>query len=439
MRCFKLVLGVAVVVVVSMASAAVAGAATERVSVSSAGVQGDDRSLDPSVSADGRFVAFTSDASTLVPNDTNGRQDVFVHDRWAGTTRRVSVSSAGVEGNGDSSLAAMSADGRFVMFTSDASNLVPNDTNAAVDVFVRDLRADTTRRVSVSTSGDQGNGDSLDPFGTSISTDGRFVAFTSDASNLVPRDTNATVDVFVRDRSTHTTRRVSVGSAGVQGNDASLSPSISADGRFVAFSSFASNLVPNFQDANGPFAGDVFVRDRSTHTTRRVSVSSAGAPGDAHSSRASISADGRFVAFQSDASNLVPNDTNETRDVFVRDRSTHTTRRVSVSSAGVQGNNFSQSASISADGRFVAFTSFASNLVAINAPFGEEDVFVRDRSTHTTRRVSVSSAGVQGDNLSGGASISADGRFVAFQSDASNLVPNDTNGLEDVFVRGPLR
>jgi Tol biopolymer transport system component len=303
-----------------------------------------------------------------------------------------------------------------VAFFSVASNLVPGDTNGVPDVFVRDRTTHTTTRVSVSSTG--GGGGVAEDFGKriSISADGRFVAFSSFNSDLVPGDTNQFSDVFVRDRQTHTTRRVSVSSSGAQGDEDSLQPSMSADGRFVAFASGASNLVPGDTDFDET---DVFVRDRTTHTTTRVSVSSTGAQGDDFSVDPSISADGRFVAFLSSADNLVPADTNGANDIFVRDRTTHTTTRVSVSSTGGQGNDSSRDPSISADGRFVAFSS---------TNFGG-GVFVRDRTTHTTTLVSVS--GFQ-------QSISADGRFVAFASEASNLVPGDTNDHFDVFVRGPL-
>jgi Tol biopolymer transport system component len=427
----------------SAAGASASGAETRRVSLSSAGTEGDGNSYLPWISADGRFVAFTSFASNLVGGDTNGRSDAFVHDLSTGVTERVSVSSTGHQANGGSGSESISGDGRLVAFQSDASNLVGHDTNGAYDAFVRDLKTGKTRRVSLSSAGQQGNGNSYDP---SISADGRFVAFYSHATNLIGHDTNRAYDIFVRNLKTHRTRRVSVSSGGRQGNDDSATPSISADGRYVAFTSLATNLIGH--DTNRAY--DIFVRDLKTHKTRRVSVSSSGRQGngDAGSPYATISADGRFVAFVSYASNLVGGDTNGRygRDVFVRDRKTGKTRRVSVSSTGHQGNAGSGSyiPSISADGRFVAFDSDASNLVGGDTN-REPDVFVRDRKTGKTRRVSVSSAGHQATGGIGGnpihPSISADGRFVAFDSFASNLVDGDTNGLpggEDVFVRGPL-
>jgi len=402
---------------------------TTRVSVSSTGVQGNDesRNTPTAISADGRYVAFYSFASTLVPGDTNGRSDVFVRDRVTGTTSRVSVSSSGGQGNKESFSPAISADGRYVAFHSRATNLAPGDTNGTDDVFVRDRVTDTTTRVSVSSGGAQGNGSSSGP---AISPDGRYVAFISEASNLAPGDTNGWDDVFVRDRVTDTTTRVSVSSSGDQGNGFDFEVAISSDGRYVAFGSDATNLVP--RDTNG--ARDVFVRDRVAGTTTRVSVSSSGGQSNDESSYPAISADGRHVAFQSFAGNLVPGDTNGTTDVFVRDRVTGTTSRVSLNSSGGQGNGSSGGPAISPDGRYVAFASLASNLVPGDTN-GTTDVFVRDRVTGTTSRVSVSSSGGQGNDLSYAPAISADVRYVAFSSDASNLVPGDTNGARDVFVR----
>jgi Tol biopolymer transport system component len=281
----------------------------------------------------------------------------------------------------------------------------------------------------VSSAGVEANGRSSS---SALSADGRFVAFSSAASNLVAGDTNGYSDIFVRDRRTGITRRVSVSSNGVEGNEDSGDPAISADGRFVAFSSDASSLVTG----DGNNARDVFVRDRRTGTTRRVSVSSAGAEGNGESLNGALSASGRFIAFDSLASNIVSGDTNGYRDVFVRDRRTGLTRRVSVSSAGAAGNQSSFGPVLSADGRFVVFASAASNLVARDTN-GFTDVFLRDRRAGTTRRVSVNSRGVGGGGID--RAISGDGRFVAFVSGASNLVPYDENGSPDVFVRGPLR
>lgn len=406
---------------------------TELVSVASGGAQGNSHSYETSISSDGRYLAFVSEASNLVPGDTNGYKDVFVRDRQAGTIERVSVSAGGAQGNGDSFSLSLSADGRYVAFFSAANNLVPGDTNGFGDIFVHDRQASTTDLVSVDSFGVQGNAASYSP---SISADGSYVAFESFASNLVPGDTNPSSDVFVRELEAGVTERVSVDSAGAQGNLGGGTPSISADGRYVAFASAANNLVAG--DTNG--VPDVLVRDRLSGTTERVSVDSSGVQGNGHSIYPAISADGRYVVFQSLASNLVPGDTNGGLDVFVRDRQAGTTERVSVDSVGAQGNSSGffppiwTRAAISSDGRYVAFVSDASNLVPGDSN-GAFDVFMRDRQVGTTERVSVGTVGAQGNAQSFNPSISPGGRYVAFASVADNFVPADTNGAGDAFLR----
>jgi hypothetical protein len=357
------------------------GAVTTRVPLGPGRQQANGTSFRPAISANGRFVAFTSSASNLVAGDTNATEDVFVRDLVAQVTTRVSVGPGGHQANNVSSDPAISEDGRFVAFQSFASNLVAGDTNNARDVFVWDRVAQVTRRVSVGPAGQQANSGREAP---AISAHGRFVAFDSFASNLVAGDTNGTGDVFVWDRVAQLTRRVSVGPGGQQANSLSYFAAISAHGRFVAFDSFASNLVAG--DTNHTY--DVFVRDRTAQVTQRVSVGSDGQQAPGISSQPAISADGRFVAFQSRASNLVPGDTKHSRDVFVRDRVAQVTRRVSVGPGGQQANSNSVWAAISADGRFVAFDSGASNLVAGDTN-NKWDVFVRDRLAQVTRRVSV--------------------------------------------------
>jgi len=401
---------------------------TARVSVDSAGSEGNNLSYQPSISGDGRFVAFESAATNLVGGDTNGFQDVFVHDGQTGTTERVSVDSAGLEGNSGSSNASISADGRFVAFMSWASNLVPGDTNFKSDIFVHDRQTGTTDRISVDSSGTQGNGNCGNP---SISADGGFVAFWSYSTKLVSGDTNGYGDIFVRDRQSGTTERVSVDSAGKQANQSSLYSSISADGQLVAFDSAASNLVSG--DTNR--AIDVFVHDRQSGTTERVSVDSSGSQGDGDSRLPSISSNGQVVAFESDADDLVPGDSNALIDIFVHDRPSGATERVSVDSGGVEGNGNSGWPSISSDGQIVAFASYSSNLISGDAN-AVGDVFVRDRAYGTTGRVSLSSNGKEGNAESYQPSISRDARLITFASYASNLVSGDTNVYLDTFVTG---
>jgi Tol biopolymer transport system component len=427
-------------VLVPMVAGAVLGTPTTSLeSVSTSGDQGNLYSYAIGIGAHGRYVVFNSDATNLVAGDSNNRGDVFVRDRLTGETTRVSISSSGKQASpssdpfGGSHASGMSADGRYVVFVSDASNLVRRDTNGTGDVFVHDrLRGETTR-VSVSGTGRQANGPSGAP---AISAGGRYVAFVSSASNLVAGDTNRKSDVYVHDRQTGRTQRVSLSNAGRQANGHCEGPAISVHGRYVAFVSSASNLVAG--DTNG--LADIFVRYLRTGQTRRVSVSSrgrqsTGPPTQTGSNAPTISADGRYVAFHSDASNLVPGDTNGTFDIFVRDRVTGKTRRVSVGNGGEEANAETLGRGlISGDGRYVAFASLASNLVA-NDLNDITDVFIRDRRTQRTMLVSLSSTGEQGNDGSWPAAMSVDNRYLVFSSWAGNLVPNDASPGPDVFVR----
>jgi archaellum component FlaF (FlaF/FlaG flagellin family) len=431
---------------VGLLPATAGGFTTKRVSVSSGGVEANDSMYNADISADGRFVVFSTNATNLVANDLNANTDVFVHDRETGRTRLVSVSPHEHQGNGISGeyAVAISGNGRFVAFESSATNLVPGDTNAHEDIFVRDLHNGTTERVSIRSNGGQADEASYER--VDLSRDGRLVAFNSLATNLVPGDTNAVSDVFVHDRASGRTQRVSVRSNGNEGDDESgrSAVAISADGHVVAFDSTATNLVP--QDTNG--YQDIFVHDRSTGRTHRVSVRSNGLQGNGDTyAHVAISATGRFVAFPSDATNLVQGDTNAVRDVFLHDMGTGRTRRVSVAASGEQGDGASgfggtgqpPAVSLSGGGRYVLFASVATNLVGSDTN-AVADIFVHDLERGSTRRVSRRSNGNQSNGASEvhGASLTATGRFAAYTSDATNLVSGDTNGYTDVFVSGPL-
>ncbi|MBN1629317.1 MAG: cell wall-binding repeat-containing protein, partial [Thermoleophilia bacterium] len=322
------------------------------------------------ISYNGRYVAFDSRATNLVGGaDTNGEYDVFVRDRWLGTTEQVSVSSAEVKGNDRSRICAISADGRYVVFYSEATNLVAGDSNAKTDVFVRDRQLGTTKLVSVRGDAVQANGHSyggdVNDHGGAISDNGRYVAFVSEADNLLGagNDTNAAMDVFVKDMTTGTVERVSVSSAEAQGSLESKCSSMSSTGRFVTFQSDATNLVTG--DTNGKT--DVFVRDRMNGTTERISVSSAEAQATDDSFDPMINANGRYVAFWSYADDLVSGDTNGWRDVFYRDRWRGTTVRASLAYDGSEPNSECAGAYISSDGNLVAFDSDAWNLTPFDS------------------------------------------------------------------------
>lgn len=405
-----------------------------RVSISSGGAGGNNHSEIVAISGDGRYVAFESVANNLVSGDTNGQRDIFRRDRQTCTTIRISVTNAGGQSSGGiSTLPAVSGDGRYVAFTSTANNLVGSDTNNQEDVFVRDTVANTTIRVSISTGGTQANGPSS--YAT-ISSDGRYVAFESTASNLVTGDNNGLSDIFVRDIVTNTTTRVSVtnsGGAQASGGD-SYDPAISGNGRYVAFASYADNLVSG--DTNGD--EDVFVRDLVGNTTLRVSLrDDEGQATGGISYNPAISYDGRYVAFGSNATNLYSPDSNGAYDVFLRDTVAGTTRLASISLTGGTGVgptlSNSTHAAVSQDGRFVAFQSFANNLVA-NDTNGAREIFVRDMSLNVTTRLSVTETGQQsGESDSSYPAMSFNGRYVAFEA-VEQLVSSDTTYFNDAYV-----
>jgi Tol biopolymer transport system component len=387
----------------------------------------------PSVSADGRFVAFDSEASNLVAGDTNDTWDVFVRDRRTKTTTLVSVSSSGAQADAASSHPSISANGRFVVFTSEATNLVPGETSGSMAVYVRDLEAGTTQLVNVDRKGQEmGPSDAGD-----ISADGQIVVFTS-WSDVVPGGTAQISNVFVRDRAAGTTQLVSVGTGGSRANGSSSEPQLSADGRLVVFSSYASNLVAG--DANGK--EDVFLRDRAAATTELVDLSSSGVQADNSAFRPSISADGRYVAFASIASNLAPGDVGNGA-VFVRDRVSSLTERLDIGSGGTAPDGAGDVPRISADGHSIAFASWATNLIA-GTPDACHDaggkpvlcakIYVGDQPAGTTERASVTSTGDLLTVPTGfPPAVSADGSVVAFTS-ASIGVDGSKQGV-DIYVR----
>jgi fibronectin type 3 domain-containing protein len=374
-----------------------------------------------SISSDGRLRVFSSYASNLVTGDTNNAEDVFLQDQTTGAVTLLSRGPGGAA-NGDSDQAVISADGRYVAFTSKASNLVPGDLNGKSDVFIEDLQTGTVLLVSTGANG-QGNDDSFNPV---LSADGRYVAFTSAASNLDPNKTDHAFDVFRKDMQTGEVRLVSTGPGG-QGSASGDGASISGDGRLVSFVSFANNLVPG--DTNGAY--DAFVKDMDTGVVTLVNQGAQG-PGNRGSTNAFLSADGRYVAFSSQATNLVLGDTNGVGDAFVKDLQTGAVSLVSASTAG-PGNGQSVAGPISADGRFVLVKSFATNLVSQAVGPGFQ-IFLKDTLTGSIQLVTTGAAGPANSDGQFPA-LSGDGRYVQFMSGASNLVPNDNNGAADVFVR----
>lgn len=401
----------------------VAAQRTTRVSVAHDGAENAGHSYWGAVSTNGRYVVFSSDATNVVPGDTNGKTDVFWRDTVTGQVRRVSVSGAGAQGNGRSFAGGVSKDGRLVLFWSHATNLVPGDWNGQPDIFMHDLTTRTTTRLSVGVDGTESNSWSSTP---SMSDDGRYVAFESWSNNLVPNDFNDFLDVFLLDRRTGQVTRVGQPAVG-ESNENSQAPSLSPNGRYLAFESAAWNIVPG--DVNG--ADDVFVYDRVRGTTVLASVADDDVPGDRDSWAPLVSDTGRYVSFTSQSTNLVLNDANNVADAFVRDLRRGTTTRVSVDSNGVEGNAHSNRGPIDASGRFVVFASSASNLVP-NDGNNRFDAFVHDLERGTTVRVSMAHDGGEIDGHIWGASF-ANGRTLFVSSNATNLVAGDGNAAEDLF------
>ncbi|MFT7640408.1 MAG: Tol biopolymer transport system component [Pirellulaceae bacterium] len=399
---------------------------------------GNAASTKPSISADGRYVAFASSATNLVGEDTNGNEHIFVYDRIDGTMKLLSESDGGQLGDRNSTDPVISADGKFVAFQSEARNLVPGDENgnsdpsSGRDIFVYDLELNSIERVSLRDNGGESNQASGEP---SISGDGRYVAFQSSANNLVSGYAVGNTNVYLYDRNATESKiiGISVPFADIETNRDSLSPAISTDGAYVAFE-FSVDKNDDNQDLNYRYT-DIHLYSTASGAVERITGTKIGIAADgAKSEEPSISADGRYIAFESNHEDIDFYDTNNAIDIFVYDRVEGTTRRVSANgSTGGQMFKDSTNPSLSGDGRFVAFESMASNLVDLDTN-NSIDIFMTDLATGEIALASVNDAGVQGDDYSYLPSLSYDGRSMAFQSAASNMVPEDAGAVVDIFV-----
>lgn len=426
--------------------------------------QAGDEQAGLSISQDGRYVVFASAATNLVSGDTNGKTDIFVKDLQTGTISLVSATLAGTPGNGDSGEAvgdddqstgyAISGNGRYVVFSSLSSDLVANDTNNGADLFLRDLQSGLTTLLTVNSTG-SGSGSSLSTVGEeqiygrpAISDDGRFVAFSTNANNLVAgqEDDGPQPDTFVRDTQTNTTVHLTRAfDGGAAGGNGSMTQSISADGRYVVFVSQDQILE------NGPdLFEQVYVYDTISQTRTLVSTkATGGGGGTGHSVQPRISTDGRHVVFQSSANDLVagqvrdPGNIGSDYDLFYRNLDTGTTRLVSgvAGSATQGGNNGSGPGAISGNGKYIAFYSNADNLAGVTDDNDADDLFLFDTTANTLTLVSVKAGG--GSTAAQGAvsitsnspALSRDGRYLAFESNSSDLVAGDQNPLGELFVR----
>lgn len=378
------------------------------------------------ISRNGRYVVFFSPATNLVANDTNSRADIFVADRSTGEIELVSVSSSEVQHMGSLGGFDISGNGRYVVFGCSDDALATGDSNGQRDILIRDLQEGTTGLVSVRTDGTQGDAGSDNP---SISYDGRYVAFESVATNMVNSDGNGVRDIFVRDRLSGITTIESVNTSGLEANGLSQGPSISDDGSRVAFFSDATDIVAG--DVNS--FSDVFVRDRIAGTSQVATVNSSEVWSASGSAFPVLSGDGSCVAFIGVADDLDASDMNGTLDVFVRDMDAGTTGIVSIGTEGEENDAMTvMVTSISDDGRFVGFQTGAE--LDVDDMNSDQDVFIRDRQEGTTTRFSVADDGPDANEYSELLAISGDGKVAAFISEASNLAPPDFNGYKDVFA-----
>ncbi|MGI9601858.1 MAG: hypothetical protein ACR2QE_08230 [Acidimicrobiales bacterium] len=420
------------VLVTMLALVASSCAVIVRSSVDTTGVgQPNGGSAAPALSGDGRFVAFGSSASNLVAGDNNGTADIFVRDHQTETTELISASINGGSGNGSSERADITPDGRFVTFASFANDLVAGDTNPGPDVFLHDRQTGITEIVSVDSSENQGMFGSL---GGTVSDDGRFVAFHS--VDQFDNDTNSTFDVYLRDRSFGLTRIMSTESTNTTAAGDSFDGVVSGDGSTVVWWSFSDDIVAG--DTNGE--ADVFWRTTVLLIKLRISEPNGGGQGDGPSRTPDVSHNGSFVVFDSGATNLVAGDTNGVDDVFLWDINLaigDPLIRISERPDGTQGNDRSLLAKINGDGDHVAYMSHADNLqdpaAAPADSNGERDAYLWNLGTNTLG--SQTTIGEATNDVSLQAAISADGSALAFDTEATNLGFDDTNGATDVVVR----
>lgn len=386
--------------------------------------------LPPKISSDGTFAVFSTNAA-LIPTDTDSNYDIYIRDLNTGILQRLSETPAGGDSDGTSDSPAISANGQFVAFRSDATNLLGAgvDTNGIADIFVRDVISGTTTRVSVATGG----GQSTAFFGSgspSITGDGRYVAFSSLANDLVAGDTNNNEDIFLHDRNTTSTVRLNLGPMAAEANSGSSYPVIAENGSVVVFRSFATNLVPGVNSGNS----NVFGRDLMTNTTFLVSKNTIGGEPNFDCLFPDVSADGNLVVYESLATDLSPLDNNMDSDIYLYDRMADQTTLITINSGGTKANGNSAAASISGDGSVVGFTTLASNL--LTEPVDAiSDIYVKDLGTGTIRRITVGLNNAAPDQSSYfEPDFTHDGSAIVFESPAGNLVPGDTNMTHDNFI-----
>lgn len=400
---------------------------TGLVSIATDGKTGNGASTGSAVSNQGRFIAFDSTATNLVAGDVNGQKDVFVRDTLAATTVRASVSTSGTPANGPSDQASISFNGRYVAFRSTATNLVTGDTNGKADIFLRDLQKQTTIRVSLANNGSQlVGGDSSLP---TVSGDGTEVLFLSAATNAVAGDANGKPDVFVRNANAGFTERISVTSGEAALTAGADTAAMSSNGRYVVFDSATTQVAGDADSGT-----DIFLRDRVLGSTEVVSIADDETASNAPCQFPTVSDNGRYVAFQTKATGMTATVDSADTDAFVRDRTASTTQLASRTDADLPSNKGGFVPQISADGSVVAFNSEGTNLVSGDTN-GVTDLFLRNLAAGTTVRQSIKTLGGQLNGLTFSASLSPDGAAASFTTLADDGYSPDANDTFDVFVR----
>ncbi|MEU2515047.1 TolB family protein [Streptomyces syringium] len=406
----------------------------ERVSLTAAGEQADGESNRPVISGDGRSVAFESSAANLTPGG-KAEPQVYVRNRSTGKLQQVSVATDGTPADAGSLAPSISATGRYIAFESFAKNLASGSNPDGSDVYVRDLWTGRTELLindKPSTRGSSG--------APAMSADGRYVAFASTRSDLVPGDTNLRTDIFVRDRWKGTTERVSVRVDGTQVGRPSVRPVISADGSKVGFRGWDLTDVPEPPSESAgtglrpPTSNQFYVHDLRTGRLELAAHDRDGRPAPVGGGY-SLSPDGRYALFTSRSATVVEGDTNNRADAFAKDLRTGVTRRVSLAHDGTQADGHIYDPVMSADGRRVFFVSGATDLVPGDTNGGAADVFVRDLRTGAVERLNVAADGSQDNGVAGGVAVDLLGRTAVFESSGDNLVPGDTNKATDIFLR----
>ncbi len=427
------------IVFVFFASSMLYAARTELISRSPGGAVGDGDSQKPSISDNGRYIVYQSRATNLVTDKTTSRSDIFLYDRNTKMTTRINLAYDGSEANSSSYNPQISADGTVIAFSSTSSNLIDDDTEGLEDIFVYDRSDGTITRVSVNSDDEAGDDDSTYP---DISDDGRYIVFQSSSSNLDDEDDNGRINIFRHDRQTGKTIRVNYDFLGDISDHDCTYPVISDNGRYVAFQTYSA-LTP-CDDNND---SDIFLRDINEKTTTLTSVTTYGCVANNNSYHPSMSGEARYIAFSTYSTDLeIEDDTNHQQDVYIRDRQEMTTERVSISTNGEEGDGRSvgYGGNISSDGRYVVFSTNSSNLID-NDGNGGYDVYARDRTTQMTTREGVGHYWQQGtgDPPANTTVISANGKYIVFDSSSSGIVSGDNNGDWDIFIRdylwsGPL-